>query len=225
MNYTTYRKNIEGRNKRLITNLSKTVKSKVVSFDKYELIINPGVFDPSLGEGSQIMAKIKHLFVGEDVLEIGTGSGALAILAAENANKVVATDISQEAINCANENFLKYNLNNKIELRKGDLFSVIDESEKFDVIIFNPPFLNGTPETILSRSYFDDCYTTLDTFISNAKRFLKEKGKIYICFGGVGDVGYLDFLIIQSRMDKSITCSQIINSLLFFIYEITSDYE
>lgn len=221
MDYTTYRKNIEDRNKRLISNLSKTVESKVVRFDDYELIVNPGVFDPTLGEGSQIMAKIKHLFVGDDILEIGTGTGALAILAAENAKKVVATDISQNAIDCAKENISKYNLNYKIELRKGDLFNVINEGEEFDIILFNPPFLNGIPETNLEYSYYDNDYKTLDRFFSEASKHVKSSGAIIICFGGVGDVGYLDFIIQSNSFKKTAIKSKIIDSLHFFIYKLT----
>ncbi len=224
MDYSTYLKNIEDRNKRLISNLSKTTESKVVSFDDYELLVNPGVFDPSLGEGSQIMAKIKYLFVGENVLEIGTGSGALSILAAENVEKVLATDISQDAIECAKENILKYNLTNIIELRKGNLFDAIKKYEKFEIILFNPPFLNGVPNSNLEHSYYDQDYKTLERFFFEASNYLKPNGVIYLCFGSVGDVGYLNYLIKVNKFLFQNIYSTVLNDLQFFIYKINCEH-
>lgn len=220
MNYATYINKIEERNRNLISKLQESTEPKTIKFDKYELIVNPGVFDPSLGEGSQIMAKVKHLFNGESVLEIGTGTGALAILAAENAEKVVATDISKDAIDCAMVNITKHNLIDKIELRKGDLFSVINKAEIFDIIIFNPPFLNGSPESGIGHSYFDNGYNTLETFFLEVKAHLNPKGFIYLCFGGVGDVGYLNYLIERNGFKFQVVYSALINNLSFFIYQI-----
>lgn len=220
MNYKEYKRNIEIRNKNLIAKLNEVGVPKLVKFDDYELIINPGVFDPSLGEGSQIMAKIKSLFSGEAVLEIGTGTGALAILAAEKSKKVIATDISEDALKCANENIVKYNLESKIEFRLGNLFSPIKEDEKFDIILFNPPFLNGNPKSNLDNSYFDNDYCTLKLFFTNVFGYLMPNGKIYLCFGGVGDVGYLNYLITYYGFGYEIVKSQNYNNLNFFIYRI-----
>lgn len=220
MNYKEYKNNIEIRNRNLITQLNKVEEPKIVKFDNYELKVNPGVFDPSLGEGSQIMAKIKHLFVGEYVLEIGTGTGALAILAAENSKKVIATDISEDAIRCAQENISKYNLESKIELRHGDLFCPINEEEKFDVILFNPPFLNGNPKSKIDNSYFDNDYSTLELFFANVGQHLLPNGKIYLCFGGVGDVGYLNYLIKINGYFLELHIAEILNNLYFFVYRI-----
>lgn len=220
MNYKEYKNNIEIRNRNLITQLNKVEEPKIVKFDNYELKVNPGVFDPSLGEGSQIMAKIKNRFAGETVLEIGTGTGALAILAAEKSKKVIATDISEDAIRCAQENIAKYKLESKIELRQGDLLSPIHEEEKFDVILFNPPFLSGFPKSNLEYSYFDHDYSALGTFFSDLKSYLKKDGKVFLCFGSVGDVSYLNYLISKNNLLFITLLSEIINHLEFFIYQI-----
>lgn len=220
MNYKEYKNSIDKRNRNLIAKLNEVDNPKFVLFDNYELKVNPGVFDPSLGEGSQIMAKIKNLFVGETVLEIGTGSGALAILAAEKSKIVIATDISEDALKCAKENITKFNLESKIELRYGDIFSPLQKEEKFDVILFNPPFLNGVPNSNLEHSYFDHDYSTLETFFSNLKSHLKKDGKVFLCFGSVGDVSYLNYLISKNKLHFTVLLSEIINHLEFFIYQI-----
>lgn len=74
---------------------------------------------------------------GDTVLDIGTGSGVQAIFAAEKASKILATDISQDAIDDTNYNIEVHGLKNVIETRLGDLFEPLRRGEVFDVIIFN----------------------------------------------------------------------------------------
>ena len=81
-------------------------------------------------------------FAGEkvDVCDIGTGSGAIAItLALEESNmNVMASDISSEALEVANENNKKYNANVKFVL--GDMVEPL-YGNKFDIIVSNPPYI------------------------------------------------------------------------------------
>lgn len=220
MNYKSYKKKIVKRNKTLIRELDKRRESKVISLKGLKLTICPGVFDPSLGEGSQIIIENNKLLSGNKVLELGTGTGVLAMLAAQNSKFVVATDISKKAIDCARLNFKENSLDQKIELRKGYLFDVIDKNEKFDQIIFNPPFLEGNPNSTLENSYYDSDYKILETFFSIAHKYLTTNGNIVICFGGVGDIGYFEYLIEINNYTKIYTDSVINNDLLFFVHQL-----
>lgn len=75
---------------------------------------------------------------GKSVLELCTGSGAVAItIQKETGATVVASDISTDALSLAKEN--AEHLGSDIEFREGDLFSPI--SGKFDVIVINPPYI------------------------------------------------------------------------------------
>lgn len=78
-----------------------------------------------------------------DVLEIGTGSGAVALsLASEGAcGRVVATDVSAEALEVAQENARRYALEQKVEFRRGGLFDPLRVGERFDVVVSNPPYV------------------------------------------------------------------------------------
>ena len=75
------------------------------------------------------------------ILDIGTGSGAIALaLASEiTVSKIVATDISPEALNLAQKNAAALGLKEKIDFRYGNLFEPVDGS--FDIIVSNPPYI------------------------------------------------------------------------------------
>jgi len=76
-----------------------------------------------------------------NILDIGTGSGAIALaLAKEISNaKIVATDISSAALAMAKKNALALKLENNIDFRQGDLFEPVEN--KFDIIVCNPPYI------------------------------------------------------------------------------------
>ena len=148
--------NIDLFNKVLNKRLSNEPISKIINkknFWKDDFFVNQFVLDPrpeteGIVEESIKLIKNKHSSIR--ILDIGTGSGALAIsLAREftNAN-IMATDISEEAIKVANKNINNKKLNNQIQLRKITLDNI---NEKFDLIVSNPPYL--TKKELQNTSY------------------------------------------------------------------------
>jgi len=138
--------NINLFNKLLKRRLSKEPISKIINkknFWKDEFYVNKFVLDPrpeTEGIIEESIKLIKNKNSTIKILDIGTGSGAIAIsLAREfiNAN-IMAIDISKEAINVANININNKKLNNQIQL-KHTIFDRINE--KFDLIVSNPPYL------------------------------------------------------------------------------------
>jgi release factor glutamine methyltransferase len=89
---------------------------------------------------------------GSAVLDLGTGSGVCAIFAARQARRVVGVDINPAAVRCAAANALLNNLAEVLEIRQGDLYGPVD-GERFDLIVFNPPFLFGTPASDLDHAW------------------------------------------------------------------------
>lgn len=76
---------------------------------------------------------------GKKVLDMGTGSGILALEMAEKGAEVTAADINPEAVENVSGKAKKEGL--EIKVKKSDLFENIEE--KFDLILFNPPYLPG----------------------------------------------------------------------------------
>ena len=79
----------------------------------------------------------------KSVLDLCTGSGCLAILAALAFPKAVieATDLSADALAVARRNVTDYGLTNRITLHQGDLFAAVGEA-RYDLIIANPPYVS-----------------------------------------------------------------------------------
>jgi release factor glutamine methyltransferase len=79
------------------------------------------------------------------VLDVGTGSGAIALsLAQESAARVIATDVSADALEVARANAARLGLAERVEFRQGALWQPIGERERFSAIVSNPPYIADT---------------------------------------------------------------------------------
>lgn len=118
-------------------------------------IVTPSVFNPKVPRtGEYFASHIDSNLVDRewDVLDMGTGSGVCAVFAAHHARRVVAVDINPEAVRCAGINAVLNHVEHKIEVRHGDLFAPVPE-ERFDLVLFNPPFLRGTARDDRDRAW------------------------------------------------------------------------
>lgn len=81
---------------------------------------------------------------GLSVVDIGTGSGAIALsLALEGPfRRVVATDLSADALEVAAENARLSGLAERVEFREGALWGALGEGERFDIVVSNPPYIS-----------------------------------------------------------------------------------
>ena len=126
------------------------------------------------------------------VLDIGTGSGAIALALAKNraAWSVTAADISQEALDLASENAKVQKLN--IFFKKSDCFAEI--SEKYDIIVSNPPYISREDESEVGLNVLysephlalfadEDGLAIYRRIAEDAKYHLKDGGKIYLEIG------------------------------------------
>ncbi len=85
------------------------------------------------------------------VLDLGTGSGAIALaIASEMPHAhVVATDASAAALDVARDNAAALGLADRIAFRAGDWFEPVDPDERFDVVVSNPPYITTGERAVL----------------------------------------------------------------------------
>jgi methylase of polypeptide subunit release factors len=112
------------------------------------IIVIPGVANPKVLRtgaffASQLDARL--IGAGTSVLDLGTGSGVCALFAARHARRVVASDISAAAVRCTRLNAALNRMEDRIDIRHGDLFAPL-AGERFDLVLFNPPFYLGAPK-------------------------------------------------------------------------------
>jgi len=115
-------------------------------------------------------------------LDLGTGSGILALVSAENAQEVVASDINPHAADCSKKNAELNGLDHKVDILVGDLFDPIRAEKRFDLITFNPPYL-PEPKHGAQRDHLDSSWNggsngrqVIDRFLSQFPRFLNRDG-------------------------------------------------
>jgi release factor glutamine methyltransferase len=115
------------------------IANKRVVFGGYAFNIVDDVYEPS----EDTMLFVENLVVdeGERVLDVGTGCGVLGILAAARARVVVAVDVNPYALGCALANARLNQMICNIEFVRGDLFTWLTPHEKFDLVLFNAPYL------------------------------------------------------------------------------------
>ena len=113
-------------------------------FRELELKTDPRVLIPRPETELLVQEVLDWASAGaESVWDMGTGAGAVALsLAAEGTwTRVVATDVSPEALSVAADNAERYDLGGHVEFREGSLFEPLEEGERFDVIVSNPPYI------------------------------------------------------------------------------------
>ena len=138
---------------------------------------------PGLGPASRTLA---GLTVRERVglaLDLGTGCGIQALLAASHADRVIATDISERALAFGRLNAALNGIEN-IEFRQGNLFEPV-EDETFDLIIANPPFVVSPDSAFTFRDSGLGRDAVSASVISGAAARLKPGGRAAILFSWI----------------------------------------
>ena len=128
---------------------------------------------------------------GDRVIEVGTGTGYVALHLCQIVDNVIAVDSQHAAVRNTIANARNNALDHKLTVVQSDLLTALNPKEKFSVIAFNPPYL---PE--------EDSGTTLDhaliggeqgteateRFIRHAVEYLQPEGRLYIVVSSLADV-------------------------------------
>jgi HemK-related putative methylase len=151
------------------------------------IVVIPSVANPKLlRTGAFFAAQLEAGVVPTEgaVLDMGTGSGICALFAARRASRVVAVDVNRAAVRCARINAALNGLEERIDVRHGDLFAPFDD-ERFDIVLFNPPFFVGVP-----KDERDAAWRAPDLprrFAAGLDRHLRDAGAAYVLLSSLGD--------------------------------------
>lgn len=129
------------------------------------------------------------------ILDVCTGSGCLAIIAAHQFSEafVDATDISAQALEVAQRNVAEHGLTDRLTLHHGSLFDPLPVSARYDLIICNPPYVNSQSMRALPPEYQhepslalaggEDGMDLVRTILEQAPAHLNDQGILVLEIG------------------------------------------
>jgi release factor glutamine methyltransferase len=171
-------------------------------------------------EDSYLLADNLEIKKGQSVLEIGTGTGVVAMYASKLTDSITVTDINFDACELARKNFEQNSIEN-IEILFGNLFEPV-KNRKFDVILFNTPYLPTEEGEVLDDTInyaFDGGLNgrkVLDVFLNEAGNHLNDGGIIQMIQSSLsGNQETLD------KLDELGFIAEIKASEHFFFEDIT----
>ncbi|WP_405118240.1 methyltransferase [Pseudomonas leptonychotis] len=187
--------------------------------DEYEcmgrrFVVHGGVFPPTHFQSTGIFTQHLPYPRGGRFLEIGCGAGVTAVTAAlEGCALVVASDISADAVANTRANANRHGVAERMFVRQGDLFDVLEEGEHFDVIFWNSNFVFVEADHVfdadIMMAFCDPGYAAHRRFLDEAPRHLALGGMLLMGFSSQGDAQALDVLLREhgyaSRVMSSVS--------------------
>lgn len=173
--------------------LTGTREFYLLSFD-----VTPAVLIPRPDTETLVMQAIDVLKRKPDAvgLDLGTGSGCIAVSLThlEPRTRFTAVDISPDALEVAHRNAAKHGVAGRIDFRRGDLFGALTESDRFDLILSNPPYIPPTEISELAIEVRDheprialdggpDGLAFYRRIAADAGRFLNPGGRVLVEIG------------------------------------------
>lgn len=157
-----------------------------------QFVVFPGVFSPKYLGSTRVFTESISYRPGESFLEVGCGTGITAVTSAlRGAGRVVAVDLSPEAVENTRANAERHGVAHVVDARVSDIFSALRPGERFDTIYWNMPFIYVEPGFVyrseLERAIFDPGYEVTKSFLRDAPARLNEGGRMLVGFADFGD--------------------------------------
>ena len=170
-------------------------------FHNIELFVAPGVLIPRpetellVEIGLREIQRLETEAISANVLDLGTGSGAIALAIAHEALSVMitATDQSSEALAIATTNAKHLGLETRVQFAQGSWYKALGDQSLFDVILSNPPYIANQDahltqgdlrfEPISALTDHANGLSCLEVIIQGARTYLKPKGLLAVEHG------------------------------------------
>jgi release factor glutamine methyltransferase len=174
---------------------------RTVSYLGLDLVVPPDVFAPTPVSDLLGRAVLDEVREGDRVLDMGTGSGVNAILAATCAREVVGVDINPHAVAAAIDNARRNGVAANTTFVEGDLFDAVDGM--FDLIVYDPPFRWFRPRDLLEVAMADEGYRSLGRLMNEVPSRLTPGGRVLLFFGTSGDMQHLTELVDRAGFGRA----------------------
>ena len=167
-------------------------------FFSLELEVGPAVLIPRPDTECVVdeCLRLARELTAPRVLDIGTGSGCLAVAVAKHHKtaQVTAVDVSPEALAVAGRNAAKHGVGERVRFLEGDLFGPLGATERFDFVLSNPPYIPHGDIAGLEPGVRDyephaaldggpDGYAVFDRLVAGAPAHLKPGGWLIVEIG------------------------------------------
>lgn len=152
-----------------------------------KFFVKQGVFWPH--DDSKPLVENFEIKSGQQVLDVCTGAGTIAIFAAlKGAARVVALDINPDAVASTKINAQRFGVEEILDARVSDVFSALEPEEKFDVITCNPPFSDLASGDLTEGAIKDEGLHVHNALFDGLDRHLKTGGRVYLSQANFGNV-------------------------------------
>jgi release factor glutamine methyltransferase len=188
-----------------------------------EFVVLPQVFNPKLFRTGEFMAETirkQRIPASAAVLDMGTGTGVGAVFAAESARRVVAVDINPAAARCARINVLLNGAEERVEVRQGDLWEPV-EGERFDVVLFNPPYFRGEPTDALDHAWRSN--NVVERFAAGLCAHVKPGGYALVVLSSDGDLAAFLHAFCDNDLRVEIVASRDLRNETLTIYRLSPE--
>jgi len=189
--------------------------------EKTPFVVWPDVLNPVVFRSGEWLARSLKALAGAagsgSALDMGTGSGVGAIFAAKLGYRVTAVDINPEAVRCARINALLNHRERQIQVFEGDLFAPV-AGEKFDLILFNPPFFRGTPKNLFDMAWRGT--DVLERFAAGLRGALTPAGHALILLSSDGDAAGMLAALASEGMAIATAKRKHFGSEVMTIYDV-----
>lgn len=165
-----------------------------------------GVFAPSFTPVTELFTSWLPYPVGGSFLEVGSGAGVTAVVAAQTGcEAVTALDITESAVENTRRNTVRHAVADRVRVLRSDLFDALGAGERFDMVFWNSNFVemgaDFVNDTDLHHAFFDPRYRTHRRYLRDAPRHLTRQGRLLLGFADLGNWPRLRELCVAEGLE------------------------